>query len=423
MKFKKMNINCVCTIVSSNYLAYAVTLYKSIKKYYSDVDFLVLIVDRKSEEISKAVKRSGLNVIYADELLIADFEHIAFKYDVVELNTALKPSFLKLLFGLNYKSLIYLDPDICLYSKLAPVYSALENSNIVLIPHITNAVMDGFRPSEIDFLRAGVFNLGFVALKNVKESIRLLDWWEERCLSYGFNDMSFGTFVDQKWMDLAPCLFEGVNILKNPACNVAYWNLHERFLDEKKGQLLVNNEPLCFFHFSGVNVFNSYTLSKYQDRYIILESTVLKGLISDYCKSVIANEHEMYSKINYTFNTFNNGEKINHLARRASCTDKRFSKKPFDNKSINYKYLKKYGFLKKSGESYSNINTTNLSTKKIELKLFNLVIRIFAKLIGINRISSILQYASILNRESNLGSVIYNKDFNFKHEKHRYRFE
>jgi hypothetical protein len=78
---------------------------------------------------------------------------------------------------------------------------------------------------------------------------------------FGFNDVPFGTFVDQKWIDLVPAFFDKVCILKHPGCNIAYWNLHERTLSQGKDAILVNNQPLCFFHFSGVKASKPDVLS------------------------------------------------------------------------------------------------------------------------------------------------------------------
>ena len=35
---------------------------------------------------------------------------------------------------------------------------------------------------------------------------------------------------DQRWLDLVPALFDDVHIVRDPGCNVAYWNLPERYV-------------------------------------------------------------------------------------------------------------------------------------------------------------------------------------------------
>ncbi|HWI78144.1 MAG TPA: hypothetical protein VNS31_03035, partial [Ramlibacter sp.] len=89
---------CFATIVSPNYLAYARVLGDSLARHAPQADFRVLVVNRQTAQVRVAVEESALQVTYAEELNLPDFEQLAYKYDLVELNTALKPTFLKSLF-------------------------------------------------------------------------------------------------------------------------------------------------------------------------------------------------------------------------------------------------------------------------------------------------------------------------------------
>ncbi len=184
---------------------------------------------------------------------------------------------------------------------------ALDEAEIVVTPHALAPAMDGLRPSDIDFLRNGSFNLGFIALRRGAESLSLLDWWERRCLSHGFNDLGFGTFVDQKWIDLVPSYFESVHVLRHRGCNVAFWNLHERQLFEVNGSYRVNDVPLVFFHFSGVRADAPEVLSKHQTRHAIAPGSLLARLVSEYSASLLQMGHSSYSKLAYGFGRLDDG--------------------------------------------------------------------------------------------------------------------
>ena len=43
--------------------------------------------------------------------------------------------------------------------------------------------------------------------------------------------MPEGLFVDQRWVDLVPALFDDYVVMKRAGLNVAYWNLHERSIE------------------------------------------------------------------------------------------------------------------------------------------------------------------------------------------------
>ena len=77
------------TICSNNYLAYAVTLLKSVKKFHPDLDCFLCLVDEKLTYPS--LYEHDFDVVLARELEIPDFYCFSFQYDVLELNTAVKP--------------------------------------------------------------------------------------------------------------------------------------------------------------------------------------------------------------------------------------------------------------------------------------------------------------------------------------------
>ena len=83
------------TIVSLNYFGYAITLANSLNQNFSQSDVYILIVDKKTSESLLLVENYDVNIIWAEDLCLLNFEKIAFKYNILELNTALKPTFLK----------------------------------------------------------------------------------------------------------------------------------------------------------------------------------------------------------------------------------------------------------------------------------------------------------------------------------------
>ena len=167
-----------------------------------------------------------------------DFDSVAFKYGILELNTNVKPTFLKRLIALGMQQVIYFDPDILVCSALDPIFNALDESTILITPHCTSP-NEGNPHGELLLLNAGVFNLGFIAVSKSKESERFsVMVGASMPLPSGYDERWSGLFVDQKWINLVPCYFEGVRVFKHPGCNVAYWNLHERILSRGARELV-----------------------------------------------------------------------------------------------------------------------------------------------------------------------------------------
>jgi len=82
---------------------------------------------------------------------------MAFRYDIVEFNTALKPFCFEYAFDkLGADIALYLDPDIFVLRPLRHIMAALaEGSECVLIPHITAPLDEGKNPDTLTILRVG----------------------------------------------------------------------------------------------------------------------------------------------------------------------------------------------------------------------------------------------------------------------------
>lgn len=412
-------MTCFVTIVSANYLAYASVLGRSIALHAPQASFVVLVVDRKTDEIARAVSRLQLDVRHVQDLPFADFETLAYKYDILELNTAVKPTFLKSMLREGHDKVVYLDPDIRLYADPAPVLDALDAAAVVVTPHAQRPALDGRRPSDIDFLRNGTFNLGFIGVRAGDDTNAFLDWWEERCLNYGFNDIGFGTFVDQKWIDLAPCYFPFVGLLRHPGCNLAYWNLHAHVLEAGPTGCTVDGQPLVFFHFSGVRYDAPGSLSKHQNRHSVAAGSALATLLADYCAALAAAGHAELLRIPYGFGRLDDGTSISGPMRRAILCGGIDAGRPFERNSPLQQSLRQAGIAPRAAVQATPTpkayTTHDFDHGDRRIVFVNRVVRLLARLIGTDRVLLLLRYAAFLTRESNYPSVLLDRPFSFEH--------
>ena len=321
-----------CTIVSPNYLPFARTLAGSYVAQHPGQRFFVLIVGDLHDPAPFQVEASFAPVMLP-EIGLSHLRELGMRYDILELNTNVKPTFMKYLIethGLD--ALVYLDPDIFVYAPLDPVFEALENgAAAVLTPHMTAPVFDGKSPSEQDLLYNGTYNLGFLGVGRTGESRQLLEWWEQRCLEAGFSEGRTGLFVDQKWMNLAPGLFQTVVISRDPGLNMAYWNLHERTLQNMAVRGPEGTVPLRFFHFSGLDPEAAETISRNTDRYTLAERPDLRELFAGYRTALARNQGNTAEGQPYGFDRFSDGTTITRLARRLyAAHEGRFGGDPFD---------------------------------------------------------------------------------------------
>jgi SAM-dependent methyltransferase/glycosyltransferase involved in cell wall biosynthesis len=324
-----------CTIVSKNYIAFARTLAESFHRFHPETAFFVLLVDRIDGYI--APRHEPFHLVMVEELNISNFDTFSFKYNIVELNTAVKPYFLSYLFEkLHLEKLIYLDPDILITEKLDDLYGLLNEHSIVLVPHLTSSIEDDYRPTELNILQAGTYNLGFIGLANSRELAPFLKWWENRVYDGCFMAPEEGMHVDQKWIDLVPGLFDRVFVLRHPGYDVAYWNLHDRSIGFLNEQVVVNGGPCYFFHFSGFDPADVSQISKHQDRFSMKDIGEGARLFERYGELVHAHGHQEARKWPYAFGYFDNGARIPDIARQMyhrSGKDREKFRNPFSTDS------------------------------------------------------------------------------------------
>ncbi len=385
-----------CTIVSANYLHFGWTLAESFLKFHPDDEFHLLLVDQLPEDFISHDPR--VHVLEVEKLGLPAFRSLAFKFDILELNTGVKPSFLKQLFALGADKVIYFDPDIYVFHSLELVYEALDSAAIVLTPHILSPTQDAEHVYEKDLLGTGVFNLGFVAVSNSAQGRNFLNWWEERCLTLGFHDLRAGLFVDQKWVNLAPCLFDEVCVLRHLGCNVAYWNLHERFLsDGDSGYLINGSSPLIFFHYSGYTLGLPDQLSRKLRLPQRIDETLRRVLLF-YGARLRANGAESYQKYVYAYQNFSDGSLIPLLARRlySVTMDQWGDQNPFDARGDFFAAAKKAGLLSRQDQSV-RYSSNNLPVNDWRVKMINRFLFLLPRIIGGDRYTMLMKYLSFIS--------------------------
>ncbi|MEO8028805.1 MAG: glycosyltransferase, partial [Bryobacteraceae bacterium] len=240
-----------------------------------------------------------------------------FKYTILELSTAVKPyAFEHLFAAYDFDRVVYLDPDVRLYASLDAVTEALDSASIVLTPHLTCPSEDGKRPGELDILRSGAFNLGFIALARSSDAQSFLVWWQQKLYDHCVVDMPRGLFVDQKWIDLVPGMFAGVHVLRDPGYNVAYWNLAHRAISRGERGYEAAGARLAFFHFSGLDVEREDGLSIYQNRLEMRDlPEATHQLLRAYREELLSAEYLTCRRWPYVFGKFRNGVPIPDAGR------------------------------------------------------------------------------------------------------------
>ncbi len=399
VKMQTPHVSGACTIVSPNYLPFARTLARSYQVQHPGEPFFVLVVARDMNR--SQFRDEPFTAVLLEDIGLESLAALAMKYAILELNTNVKPRFmLHLLRQHDLASLIYLDPDIFVYAPLEPIRELLRDNAAVLTPHLTSPTDEKTGGGlEQEVLYNGTYNLGFIAVKQCHETTRLLEWWDARCIHNGFNEGRSGLFVDQKWMNLAPSLFDGVVACKHPGCNMGFWNLHERRLGVEAGSFRVNNEhALCFYHFSGVQVDRRDVLSKNTSLYTLASRPDLKEIFASYKQTVIANRVRHLDELPYGFDTFRDGTAVTLLARRlfAAHESSFAGEDPFAVGSKFSRFARRHGLVAGRAQP-AKVGWNDMAKQDKRVRAIQSMLRLGLKVLGPNRYELLMRYLSFIS--------------------------
>jgi hypothetical protein len=273
-----------CTTVTRSYVAQARVLAESLSAHHGGERLAVLVTDDVDRELDAA--KEPFTLLRTDDLSLPPDEitQLAVVYDAKELATAFKPWLLRRLLQ-DEPAAIFLDPDVQVFAPLDDLLESAVEHGVLLTPHsLTPIPFDGQTPTELHVQRSGIFNTGFLGVG--RSAGAFLDWFAERLRLDSIIDYSKGLFVDQRWVDFVPAYFEHL-IVRDPGCNVAYWNLHERTLEERGDGIIVNGRPLRFFHFSGFDPTRPELLTWVASRIRPEPGTVLARLCNGYAERLV----------------------------------------------------------------------------------------------------------------------------------------
>jgi hypothetical protein len=408
---------CAFTICAKNYIGLAKILENSVKEKNPELDFFIFVADEFEERPAELSD----NVIVSRTVLAKDdqlWEEMAFKYDLTEFCTAIKPRcFQYLLRELNYDKTIYFDPDILVFNSLKSVMDLLNTYSIVLTPHISR-IQEHYtgEMQEKEILRVGVYNLGFCAVKNSTDTTKFMTWWTDRLTDKCFNNPQESYFTDQCWINMLPCFFDGnsLYISRHIGLDYAPWNYFEReaVVKDSTYYIKLRNEPddtlydLIFAHFSG------YDYQKLIDGIATQRGKPVKEcndatIILNRYKDILTSQKETfekYLKMSYSYNFFDNGAPVLPFHRRLYNGLLQQGKK-YDNLFGTEKVNSFYARLKKKNllssfdiKAYVKNNKKDINKNK---KLANKFFVLLYKILGYKKFQMLIEFFINYSKQEN----------------------
>lgn len=244
----------ICTIITPDYLHYALALRESLIIYNHNLHFYILLSDKHELNIDTLENEfSDLYFIEINELCTEkigkDLKDKYYPNAMDSFRWSMKPVLMSyLLFKKGYTKVIYLDCDIHFYSDYSFLFDLLSDYTIILSPH--NRCLDPEVDSKnfIKNFKEGVYNGGFIGANN--HACSALNWFAKACLYKCEKKIEWGYYVDQKYLDILPARFEKVYSIQHLGCNLAEWNISECRRELVNDDVKINGVfSVIFIHF------------------------------------------------------------------------------------------------------------------------------------------------------------------------------
>jgi len=233
-------------------LAPALTLARDLKRRHPEWRRVGVLVDHAADGLDESWRDAFDRVLEAGALYGEGWRHFVFKHDAAEAAAAVKGRALLALLGEGAEKAFYFAPEIAVFDALDELEGRLDAASILLTPHQgePNEAAQAIADNEALAMRYGVYNLSFLGVRRDPAGLALARWWATRLDRASYD--AGGAYNDQKHFDLAPALFGGVEVLRDPGCHVASWNLSRREIEiARDGRILVNGRfPLKFYNFA-----------------------------------------------------------------------------------------------------------------------------------------------------------------------------
>lgn len=234
-------IIAICTVCSRSYLPQAMTMIWSLQRLSDRYSYHVYLSDMTAGSGQELIKKyPEVEFFFIDQFADDQILDNALLLNDLEFNTSLKSIALSEVLARYRRKTFYCDSDLYFLAEPLAAIAALDHGGVLLTPHQVAPSSD---ESDFQMSRAGVFNSGFFGVAG-RVGDEVAGWLEHKSRHFCLLEPEEGIFVDQKWLDLIPALFGDVQILRDPAYNLAYWNIESRGLQES----------IVFLHLSGFDL-------------------------------------------------------------------------------------------------------------------------------------------------------------------------
>lgn len=236
-----------CTYFDSQYLVKGLALWGSLRTHLADPSLWALCLDDFTYDLLIEMDQPGVHCIrlgtleaWEPRLLEARGNRSQVEYYWTCTPTLVAYVLAQARAG---EVVAYVDSDLYFFSSPEAILAAAGEAAVMIHGH-------RYAPAHAHLASiCGEYNVGLTAFRQDERGWAAVRWWQNACIAVCAARPQDGYFGDQKYLDDWPERFEGVHVLEQAGAGLAPWNLDNYRYGLKDGNLLVDNQPLVFYHF------------------------------------------------------------------------------------------------------------------------------------------------------------------------------
>lgn len=257
-----MQNSVFCMVVSRTRLIQAIACFLSLYKNMDNFKVYILCVDEKCYEFLKEINSDKIVLVTIAELNREDLLAIKASRKLNQYCWTLKPGFIKHIFTLDdsINRVTYIDSDLFFYQNPNVIFENQPDASILLSSGEIFLPMYSKEFNQTMQTLTGNFNSGFISFKKDINGLQCVNWWDKMCVDSCTSNPEDNKFGDQKYLDDMPFLFNNVYEITTQGINIGHWNYLKYKFTVSNDNVMVNNNKLIFYHFSGFRIISKYDI-------------------------------------------------------------------------------------------------------------------------------------------------------------------
>lgn len=231
------------TLFDSGYLPQGLSLHASMRRHAPDSTLWVVCIDDDAYRILASMDLPNLHTLRLCELETPELLAVKPTRSRAEYCWTLTPFAPRWVMeaDASIQRVTYLDSDMFFRSSPHRIFQEFNESekDVLITEH-------DFDPRYDRAKEFGRFCVQFLTVRHTESGLRVLSWWQEKCLEWCFYRKEPNRFGDQKYLDRWPSLFgDAVHVLHRNELLGAPWNASRR------------DSRVAMYHFHSLRVLDS----------------------------------------------------------------------------------------------------------------------------------------------------------------------